>query len=208
MSVDEWFRNKSWSPEIEGVFFEKLRRARAQRDQYLVIQALTLAPHEPKVSLRLVEHYFQTKTTDFDVVRALLSRAESHVALGDMPKAVESYKAVLDRETERPGNRTNTYVDLPYLIAKRHLRDEYDFALKLLVERSKDLIFPIHHFKWEASWALILADQGLENDARRHARSAIKIGNIRKSGFRYHQDLGLVGKDEHEIIKTLFRLGA
>jgi hypothetical protein len=40
--AEVWFRNKTWSPEIEANFFKKLRRGRSQGPQNLVIQAALL----------------------------------------------------------------------------------------------------------------------------------------------------------------------
>jgi len=205
---DDWYRNTSWNEEIADEFFAKLSRARSQRDQYLVIQALSLAKHHPDIALELVEHYFETRTEDFHDMRALLARANAYLTLKDLSKAVETYKAVLAREEAFPQNRSNTYVELPYLIAKNRIADEYEFALDLLQGHADEPAFPLDRFWWHASRALILAEQGHEQAAKEHARYAIKEANIRKSGLRYHQDIGLVGEDDQAIVKKLYRLGA
>src|SRR5262245_11857372 len=48
----EWFRNVNWSEPIERTFNEKLRRAR-RKEQYLRIQASTLARSHPEIALKL-----------------------------------------------------------------------------------------------------------------------------------------------------------
>ena len=208
MTREDWYRNETWGPEVEREFFAKLSRARTQRDQYLVIQALSLVDKEPQVALRLIDQYFDTRTTEYDTLRALVVRAEAYVVLGDLTKAVEWYKAALRREDERPNNLSDTYIALPFLIAQSQLRDEYDYALELLIEHKERLTFPIDHFRWQASCALILEAQGLSDLARDHARLAVQIAGIRKSGFRYHQDLGLVGRRDDEVVKAMYRIGA
>ncbi len=60
---------------IEENFYSKLKRARSQRDQYLAIQALTLADDHPRTSLRLLDEYFVSRKDEFDDVRALLAKA-------------------------------------------------------------------------------------------------------------------------------------
>ena len=61
MSSEDWYRNKEWNSEIEEFFYMKLKRARTQRYQYIVIQALSLTDNHPDISLRLVDEYFETR---------------------------------------------------------------------------------------------------------------------------------------------------
>ena len=48
--MTEWFRNTTWDTSIERAFDDKLRRAR-RKEQYLRIQACTLARSHPDVAL-------------------------------------------------------------------------------------------------------------------------------------------------------------
>ena len=208
MSRDDWFRNKTWNPRIEKAFFEKLSRARTQRDQYLAIQAIELAPRKPKVALKLIYHYFETRKNDFHDVRALMAKVNAQIALNNEVEAVSAYKEVIKREAEFPNSTTTAYVDYPYFVATRKLEGEYDSALEVLETRKDDLAWPISRFKWYASYALILSSRGNESYAKEHAQQAIEAAEAKKSRFRYHRDLGLVGNEHKPVVKRLIRMAA
>lgn len=88
--TDGWYRNERWNPAVQQDFFNRLSRSRTQRDQYLVIQALTIAEAEPEVALRLVELYFETKRSVFEDLRALLASAKAYKSLGSVPRVTIS----------------------------------------------------------------------------------------------------------------------
>ncbi len=199
MAVDDWYRNKSWSAEIESEFFAKLKRARSQRDQYLVIQALTLAKYFPEVSLRLVEYYFESRKDEFDDVRALLARAEAFLELSKIDEAMEAYRSVLAREDEFPKHQSTAYVEYPYIVATRSIQSEYKNALELLKKYVSRLVFPLDCFKWYAAKALIEKNGS-------HASRALEAAEVKKSGFRFHQNVGLVGKEHADTIKKLRKI--
>jgi tetratricopeptide (TPR) repeat protein len=199
MSSEDWYRNEDWNEEIESSFFAKLKRARSQRDQYLVIQALTLTNTHPNVSIRLVEQYFETREDEFDDVRALLAKAQAYLELGDTDNAMESFRAVLAREAEFPKHQTGTYVDYPYIVATRKIEREYDNAITVLSENIDRLTFPLDYFKWHAAKALIQTD-GLQ------ASKALEAAEVKKSGFSFHRNVGLVGKEHAKTIKQLCKI--
>ena len=208
MAASDWFRNHNWNAEIEGQFFSKLARSRTQRDQYLVIQALTIAKSCPNVTLQLVEHYFATKKGNFEDIRALSARATAYITLGDLAHAVAAMKDVLAIERERPQHKTTMYVEYPYLVASNGLEPEYPSALATLKERVGDLMFPLDTFKWHASFSIIslaLSDLAM---AKKHAGLALDAAQIKKSGFRFHQSLGLVGNDHRSTISKLHSIYA
>ncbi|MEZ5489206.1 MAG: hypothetical protein R3F50_02690 [Gammaproteobacteria bacterium] len=196
MSSSDWYRNKDWNKSIEELFYSKLKRARTQRDQYLVIQALTLSEKHPEISLRLVDEYFTSRESRFEDVRALLARANAFIALGDLDKCVVTYKEILEREKEFPNHLTQVYLDYPYLVATKEIEDEYANALDVLDAHVDRLMFPLDHFKWHASKALINKD-GSE------AKKSLEAAKVKRSGFRFHQDVGLVGKEHAKTIKHL-----
>lgn len=199
MSSDDWYRNKDWNKSIEESFYSKLKRARSQRDQYLVIQALTLTDKHPKVSLRLVDEYFESRKEKYDDVRALLAKSNAFIALGDLEGCLATYKKVLQREREFPNHQTGVYLDYPYLVAMQRIEHEFVGALDVLDEHIDRLTFPLDYFKWHASKALI-------NNDGDEAKKALDSAKVKRSGFRFHQDVGLVGKEHEKAIKQLCKI--
>ena len=199
MSSDDWYRNKDWNETIEENFFAKLKRARSQRDQYIVIQALTLTDQHPKVSLRLADEYFESRKDKYDDVRALLAKSKAFIALGDIEGCVANYKKALQREREFPNHQTRGYLDYPYLVATQRIECEFVSALDVLNEHIDRLTFPLDYFKWHASKALI-------NNDGDEAKKALDSAKVKRSGFRFHQDVGLVGKEYEAAIKQLCKI--
>lgn len=199
MSSDDWYRSKDWNESIEEHFYSKLKRARTQRDQYLVIQALTLADKHPEVSIRLVGEYFESRKNQFDDVRALLAKANAFVALYDIESCISTFKEMLEREREFPNHQAGVYLDYPYLVATQKIEHEYANALDVLNEHFDRLTFPLDYFKWHASKALI-------NNDGSEAKKALDAAKVKKSGFRFHQDVGLVGKEHEKTIKHLCKI--
>ncbi len=196
MLSDDWYRNIDWTESIEAHFYSKLKRARTQRDQYLVIQAHMLADKHPTVTLRLVNEYFESRKDKFEDVRALLAKANACKTLGDLDGCISAFKQVLGREKEFPNYQTGVYLDYPYLVATQKIEDEYSEALFVLNESVDRLRFPVDYYKWHASRALI------NNDAA-EAQKALEAAKVKRSGFRFHQDVGVVGREHEKAIKQL-----
>jgi len=206
VAADNWFRQTNWTEQIEREFFAKLSKSRTQRDQYLAIQAMTLADTQPEVALRLVDTYFKTKTTKFDDVRALDARAKANQVLGRVAQSVSAMKEILEAERDHPNFKTNTFTDFPYFVAVNRLSSEYDAALKTLIDREADLAFPINRFKWHAAMSIIHSERDDLTLAKVHAKLAIDAASVVDSGFRYHQDLGLVDERFTDVVAKLTRI--
>lgn len=206
MGAHDWYRNTSWSDEIEAQFFAKLNRARTQRDQYLAIQAIILAPTYPDVALRLVELYFDTRSNPFDDVQAYWAQAEAHKAKGDADAAVTSYRAILKREEEFPNHRTTTSFVLPYFIASRGLSQHYAYAREVLAQDLNPATFPIDAYMFHAAQALLAGAEGQNAMAKDHAILALEKAEVEKSGFRYHSSVGLVGVEHAATIEALIQI--
>jgi tetratricopeptide (TPR) repeat protein len=206
MSQDDWYRNESWNDRIESNFFKKLDRARTQRDQYLAVQALTLASHDPKTTLRLVEIYFDTRTHESHDFQAFLARAEALEELGEFKSSVEAYKAGIAWNTEHPNIQPGFELQLAYLVGTRNLSSFYDLALTLLESMEETGTFPLETFKRHAAAALVYQDVGEEQLARSHAAKAVAAAEIRESGFQYHQDIGLVSEAHKSVVRRVRKL--
>ena len=179
-----------WDETIEEAFFAKLKRAR-DKAQYLVIQAIHLVPSYPKVALQLLDKYFELDDR-FNQTRAFDAQALAYLELDDVTHAILSYERALDAEQTTRGMQTRAYVDLPFLVASRNVESLFQRCLKLLAESRDRPAFPVDHFKWHASQALILNALGEGTDAKRAACEALSWATKTDSGFRYHRRLGLV----------------
>lgn len=191
MSRQDWFRSTVWNPQVEEQFYAKLSRARRRsRPQYICIQAYHLCQGHPHVALRLLDEYFLLGD-HFNDNRAYVFRAEAHLAIGETDKAIEAYELALAREEEYPQSRTDTRLELPFLIASRRINAKYERALELLGTPGT-LLFPIQRFKYHASLALIYADSQ-QDLSTSHAIAALQEARADISGLPYHPELGVVG---------------
>jgi tetratricopeptide (TPR) repeat protein len=203
MADDQWFRNTSWNEIIASAFEEKLRRAR-RKSQYLRIQASTLAQTHPLIALDLLDRYFSLGD-DFDHAQGHVDRATAYLALGEIEAGIKSYEEALKREEIFPNLRTSAYLDLPYQIALLGLNDRYKQAMALIPAAGEQLVFPVDHFKFHATRAIIRLDIGDISSACADARTALEAATRDHSSFRYHPDVGLVS-DRHA--KALSKLCA
>lgn len=200
MSEDEYYRNSNWNKEIEEHFFAKLSRARTQKEQNLAIQAGTLVNHHPKQSLKLIDYYFEIRKDKFHDNSVYGSQAAAHIKLNQLDEAVESYKKMIHREEEFPNSRSYVLTEFPYFVATHELISEYEYAIECLSKRDKTTIdFPLSKFMRHASFAFILNDKD-------QAMRALEAAEIEKTDLRYHQKIGLVGKEHLPSIKKLKNL--
>jgi tetratricopeptide (TPR) repeat protein len=200
-TMPEWFRNATWNAAVAQVFEEKLRRAR-RKEQYLRIQACTLATSHPQVALDLLERYFALPD-QFDQAQAYVDRAQALLALSRADDAIESYEAALAREVAFPKLQTQAYLDLPFLIATRGIKSRYEQAVNLLELHENRLMFPVDHFRWHTARCLIAADVGAIGVAKPHAAQALNAAGAEHSGFRYHREVGLVTERYEQVVQRL-----
>jgi tetratricopeptide (TPR) repeat protein len=198
---DDWFRNASWDPEIEATFMARLRRAR-DKSQYLRIQASYLTGVAPEVALRLLAHYFQLGE-HFDQAQAHVDRARAYITLGNLDAAIASYEAALERERVYPQLQTQAHLNFPLLIVMRRLPELYSRALAILDATQSRLMFPIDRYLAHGTRALILDEWGNREEARESAALALAAASETQSGFRYHQDIGLVPTANDDLASRL-----
>jgi tetratricopeptide (TPR) repeat protein len=201
MARDDWYRNANWNEEIAMRFEEKLRRSR-NKNQYLRIQALTIAAEYPQVALDLLDRYFLLDESH-DRALAHQTRAEAYLALGRIEDAIVAYEATLRQEAAKPNVGTWVSVEFPYLVAVRGLTPYFQRALEILASRTSALVFPVIRFKFHAARALILAAQGDVIQARLDAKTALNAAAEKRSEFERHPTLGLVSDTDEDVVRRL-----
>jgi len=205
MNID-WYRNENWNETIKIDFMSRLSRARSQRDQYLVIQASTISDSFPDAALELINIYFASRKSEFDTVRALNVKAKSYLALNKFEESIKEMKVILEIERHKPNIKTNIFVEYPYFVATHNISSDYENAFSILSERESDLAFPIQIFMWHAAKSIIHSFYNQIIEARYHAGIALESAKIKKSGFSFHQNLGLVSEEHKKCVDILQKI--
>ncbi len=182
MPPQQWYQNSAWDAETEKAFLARLTGEREHRDQYLALQALSLAPNHPQAALRLASLYFDTRTDDLEDVSALLARARAYRVVGPLERCIESYKAVIRRELTFPDRRTDAFVELPYLVALSGAEADYAYAVRVLDEGLERVLSGAQRFQWNAAYALIALARGNRSAASGYARVALEAADLDDAG--------------------------
>ncbi|MHB0915099.1 MAG: hypothetical protein ACYC57_10745 [Thermoleophilia bacterium] len=206
MSREDWYRNTEWNENIAEMYFAKLKRARS-KDQYLRIQASYLTSSHPEVALELLAQFFALNEP-FDYAQAYCDKAKAYIALGSIEEAIKAYQSALEQESTKKGVLTEAYIALPMLIAEQELKELYRYGKDLLKKNVDRLLFPVDHFRFHATLAIFEKGFGNEEEASKQAGLALDAAQIKKSGFRFHQKLGLVDDKYAHIISKLKKIYA
>jgi tetratricopeptide (TPR) repeat protein len=198
MAMADWFRCTDWNERTEAEFFRRLKRARTQKPQYLLIQALTLVqtgrPEFAETALNLIHLFEDEYSEDFFVTNAFDVKAHALTLLERWEDAFQAFEDALSARRARPNVTNDVWLEYPLCIARRRERDRYQRALEILKEFAspQDLLFPVSQFKYFATVALISADQGDREGAVRWARNALAAVS-KPAPFTRHPGVGLVG---------------
>ncbi len=211
MVMADWFRCTDWNEQSEAEFFRRLKRARHQKPQYLVIQAMTLVgtgrPELAATALNLIELFVQEHHDTFHASGAFHTKGKALVILTRWEEAFQAFEEALTARRARPGVIDNAWLEYPLTIARQRARDRYQRALEILNEFGgpTELVFPIQQFQYFATLALIAADEGDRKEASRWAKSAL-AANTKRAPFSRHPDVGLVGMTDAELQVELEKL--
>jgi tetratricopeptide (TPR) repeat protein len=192
VSKTDWYRNADWNPEIESAFFTRLNRSR-DKSQYLRIQAYCLRNSHPRTALQLLDQYFQLGDDHFDSAQAQVDKAQALTALGEIDAALSAYNEALERERQFPNYKTHAYLDFALLALNARKVGLYAKVLEVLDEYRDQPRFPVDRYKAHGARALILQELGRAAEAQSSGKLALAAAAESRSGFRFHQTLGLVG---------------
>ena len=207
----DWFRKKSWTKKDEEHFFAKLNRARKWgRPQYLRIQAVELIMTKKPDLLKVAESLLIKMLDEYPDEQserslALNSLADIYRLQNELPKAIEYYKKSMDFEQEYPNVKTNSYLDYSELIIKTNNTEKYDDVLDILLERQKELLFPIDKYKTASIISIIYNFKNEMGLAKQYAEIAEENANAQTSGLRYHKNLGVVKERTNWLDKLVNR---
>jgi tetratricopeptide (TPR) repeat protein len=204
----DWYRCTDWTEQSEAEFFRRLKRARHQKPQYLLIQASTLVgtrrPESAPVAVALIDLFFQEHCDEFFASNAHQTRAEALLLLERWEEAFRAFEDALEARRAVPNVINNAWLDYPLAVAQQRARHRYERALDVLREfvSATALVFPIHEFQYCAALALISADQGAREWPTRWAQNAL-AATARRAPFSKHADVGLVGSRYSDLTPLL-----
>ena len=203
MGRDDWYRRTSWTPRDEEAFRSRNRRSRGtdSKAQYLRIQAETLYQTGDvaltEAALRLARECL-SEYPDARISRApaLDLAGRCCARLGRIDEALEYFRAALDSQAEFPGVQTNACFHFARLVAEEGRKDKYDDALRSLSDFGAPVL-PWQAFILHGAKALISADEGDLEGAKRSAEAALAMAAVSNSGLgRGREEVGLVGVAE------------
>lgn len=199
----DWYRCQTWSKTDEENFFIKLNRAKKDnRAQYLKIQAVELVETKDLKLLDVAETLLQKMLIDYPGEK--IFRAEALRTLGDIykirndyDKAISYYKEALDFEKKFPETETNAYLGYSELVIKTNLTSLFPKVERILKKQEPELFLPEEKYKVYCMLAILSKYRNLPKKAGQYAKLAEENAGAKKSGLRYHKDLGLVdNRDE------------
>lgn len=204
MSRDHWFRNTTWTAEVEADFFQRLARSRGvdRKAQYLRIQAGHLHGTGERalveVALRLLGRLVSEYPVRFELAQAHLQRARCLADLARHEDAiVDAFRLSLDAERSFPNVKTGAWLDFGWFVVERGVTDLYAEVLAVLeeFERGAFPAFPVQSYRLQGIRAVILAERGEAEAAKREAVAGIQAASLQHSGMRHHPSVGLVRED-------------
>lgn len=204
---DDWFREPCLTADAKAEFDRRLSRSRAQRPEYLRIQAYALrqagAFEDALAMLARV-------TSDYpDHLSPWIheSMAQCFEAIGQMDAALKSYELSIQRMRQHPGVRANAHTAYAALVVRLKREGLFEEALNYLNEFwDPDPIFPAYELE-QFGWAAIISDKlGDRPNAVAFAERALAAAVKRKSGAANHQKLGLAAERHAELLEQLDRI--
>lgn len=145
----DWYRNTSWTESEREEFETRFARTRkASRSQYLTIQAGYLFDGAHfRESLSLIDRMFSDYPERFNFSSGFLLRAKCHSALGDVSRALKSFRMSIQTERDYPNVRTNVPLDFAQFVVQNELSELFREALSVLDEmRRVGTQFPAHDY--------------------------------------------------------------
>lgn len=208
MNRHDWYRNTTWSPDVQAAFYDRLHRARGSfnKAQYLRIQAACLAEaghYEP--ALQLLDEMLRDHPDPSQLASARLQRGDCLVGMQRVEEAVDEYRHALQAEREYPTVKTGAWLSIACVIAFYSMHHLYDEALRVLDEfgHPNGFMFPTERFKYAAALAFIADARGDHETARRFANAALESAAATHSGIRRHPHFGLVENLDEKLHQRL-----
>jgi len=203
----DWFRRKTWTKKDKKDFFERLERSRDpfHKSQYLRIQASYIYKKYPSEALFLLQKLEKEFPEESQLASAYLQMAECFIKLEKYDNAIKYFRLSIEYEKEQPSFQTRAFIDFPVFIVSHGMVDFYSEIREILLNSKEKLLFPVDRYYYYASLSIIFEYEKNKEKAKTFAIKAINTSSEKCSGFKYHQNIGLV-KEDRKINSILNRI--
>jgi tetratricopeptide (TPR) repeat protein len=209
MSRDDWYQNRTWSPETRAAFLVRARRSREHRFHYFVRQATVLREEGFHAeALALLDEIRSYEPKHHAQMRTELGRAQCLAKLGDHAAALEAFRTSFAIMRIFPHNRAGTEVAFAQYVVTHDRSDLFQELEETLREFSPMIITPTDAFYFNAACAFIFSAKGETRLAAEHAEKALTAERATTSGWHRHPSLGLVTNAPGGVIERLVTISA
>jgi hypothetical protein len=210
MPNDDWFRSPSWDEAAQGLFWQKLARARGahSKGQYARIKALSLQetkePAKISAAIGLLDYFLAEWPDHFDTSSVLYQLAQCAYLEGRVDDALHYYTEVFDSQRKRPNMKTQAHLEFGWLVICRPVPSLYEQAMAILDEFHGISPFPVDVFRASTIRAVILSRLRREPQiASELAATALAAARMTQAPLRYHPNLGLLKHVDDDIRREL-----
>ncbi len=214
MGKHDWYRNTTWSSGDQEAFFSRLKRSRSDynKAQYLRIQALYLQetgkPELITAALALIDKLTTECPDPSQLASAYCIKARCHIAFEQLDAALDAYRAAIQAEKDYPHAVTGATFEYCWLVLRNRIADRYNELKSILDNYGTLPPLPVYHFMFNTATALLNDNLGNLEIAQGAAKKALQAVGATESGVKYHQDFGLVGKQDERLMKKLWELAS
>jgi hypothetical protein len=206
----EWFRNITWSKDIEETFEQKLKRARGgySKAQYLRIQASYLLDTEDfgNIGEKLMNRLFhEFPNESFSVIFGHEQLGDYYTEKGQFDLAEAEYKIVVEyyHSQNRGGTTGLADIKLADLYLCTEQNQKFEFAFKLITDdfiKSKGrLNLNSDKYFYYLTLARLSNRLGYISNSKEYARLAMSLSEVVEPQFARHKTVGLVNAKKNEL---------
>lgn len=213
MKQKDWFRRTTWTKQDNQDFFSRLKRARENnRVQYLLIQASCLEDTGNQKyivgALDLIEIAINQYPYPIYLERAYQQKANCLERVGKLDDALIAYRNAFIARRNKPNIRTDAPLKFGMYAVRHNRHDLYREVLSVFQElvNRNDISFPVEHFMFYSTTAIIADHFHEKEKARQCAQKALDAESKTYSGLVRHPTVGLVKRPDKEIENKLQRI--
>ncbi|MBZ5857753.1 hypothetical protein [Flavihumibacter profundi] len=210
MSTDDWYRNTTWTREIETDFETRLKRSRGayNKAQYLRIQASCLLGSRDKniqsIGLHLMERLINDfSTEDFSTVFGHEQLGDYYFENKDFEKAETHFRVVTNHyklRQSRSGTSGMAELKLADTILSSNNSGKFEEAYRLCKNYPiNGLTFNSDKFYYAILLARLCNQMSKKDEAKEYAKAAIEISKITEPQFGRHKTAGLVNTTDKQL---------